>query len=327
MLTAFNYYEPEEESRIQTGMKETSLFEQEMNVAERFTRIHYKAPAGRTKCVVCGSNKILEFYEKWGVKYLRCSDCYSIMADVQEEDVEEYTHLKEMRDIRLSDESQRIGSECLQNRWKELLYWLQYRTFRYCGRNTNFSILDYGNRWKGLSQLLQESALCGKYELRDSILIDREQDEDAKAEPADLILALDYIQQKIKPIQFFREVHNNLKKDGLFILGVKAGSGFDILTLRGNNKNTFPYEHILMPSKEGISVMLVQTGFELLEFTTPGTFDLNYVKANKDGVAEDDYFMRYFLETATPGAEADFQRFIQKRGLSSYAQVIARRMD
>lgn len=56
--------------------------------------------------------------------------------------------------------------------------------------------------------------------------------------------------------------------------------------------------------------MLAQTGFELLEFTTPGTFDLNYVKANKDGLAE-----------------ADFQRFIPKSGLSSYAQVIARRMD
>lgn len=327
MLTAFNYYEPEEENRIQKGMKETFLFEQELKVAERFTMTHAKASAGRTNCVICGSNKLLKFYEKWGVEYLRCTDCYSIMADVQEEDVAEYIQLKEMREIRLSDENQRIGSESRRQRWVELLDWLRYRTFRYCGRNTNFSILDYGTRWKGLSQLLQESTLCGKYELQDSILVDREQDKGGAIEPVDIILALDYIQQKIKPVQFFREAHDNLKKDGLFILGVKVGSGFDILTLRENNKSTFPYEHVLMPSKEGIRIMLAQTGFELLEFTTPGTFDLNYVKANKDGLAGNDYFMQYFLKTATPSAEADFQRFIQKSGLSSYAQVIARRMD
>lgn len=327
MLTAFNYYEPEEENRIQKGMKETPLFEQELKVAERFTKIHAKAPVGGANCIVCGSNKLLKFYEKWGVEYLRCADCYSIVADVQEEDVEEYIHLQEMREIRLNDENQRIGSESRQQRWTELLDWLRFRTFRYCGRNTNFSILDYGTRWRGLSQLIQESALCGKYELRDSILADGEQDNGGGVEPVDIILALDYIQQKIKPVQFFQEAHENLKKSGLFVLGVKVGSGFDILTLRENNKNTFPYEHVLMPSKEGISIMLAQTGFELLEFTTPGTFDLNYVKANKDGLAEDDYFMQYFLKTATPSVEADFQRFIQKSGLSSYAQVIARRMD
>lgn len=327
MLTAFNYYELEEENRIQKGMKENPLFEQELKVAERFTRIHKKKTVRMTNCVVCGSNKLLGFYEKWGVDYFRCADCYSIMADVREEDVTEYAHLKEMKEIRLSDENQRIGSESRQQRWEELLDWLRYRTFRYCGRNTDFKILDYGNRWQGLSQLLQKSTLCGEYGLRDSILAGGEPEESTLLEPADIILALDYIQQKVRPVQFFREVHNNLKNGGLFILGVKAGSGFDILTLRGNNKNIFPYEHVLMPSREGISIMLAQTGFELLEFTTPGTFDLNYVKANKEGLAEDDYFMQYFLKTATPSAEADFQRFIQKSGLSSYAQVIARRMD
>lgn len=327
MLTAFNYYEPEEENRIQRRMKENSFFEQELKVAENFSKIHAKNSTGRTSCVVCGSNKLLRFYEKWGVEYLRCEDCASIMANVREEDVEEYVHLKELKKIRLSDENQRIGSENRQQRWEELLDWLRYRTFRYCGRNTGFSILDYGNRWKGLSQLLQRSTLCEKYELRDSILVDEKQEESIMPEPVDIILALDYIQQKVKPVQLFREIHNKLKKGGLFILGVKAGSGFDILTLRENNKNIFPYEHVLMPSKEGISIMLAQTGFELLEFTTPGTFDLNYVKANKEGLAENDYFMQYFLKTATPSAEADFQRFIQKSGLSSYAQVVARRMD
>ena len=66
---------------------------------------------------------------------------------------------------------------------------------------------------------------------------------------------------------------------------------------------------------------------ELLEFTTPGTFDINYVKANQDGIDREYYFIRYFLAAASPTVQAEFQRFIQKAGMSSYAQIIARRLD
>lgn len=326
MLTAFNYYEPEEENRIQKGMKENPFFEQELHTAETFARNHPKILPPKERCIVCGSNKLHKFYEKWGIKYLRCEECYSIMADVAEEDVAEYVQSDILNAIRLSEEYQSNGLENRRQRWEEFLDWLRYRIFRYCGKNTGFSVLDYGTRWKGLEELLRESDLCENYELRDSILTDTTCRQ-TLSQPADIVLALDYIQQKTKPVQFFRKVHNDLKKGGLFVLGTKVGSGFDILTLRENNRNVFPYEHVLMPSREGIGILLSQTGFELLEFTTPGSFDLNYVKSNRNGLAEDDYFMRYFLETATPSAEAEFQRFIQKCGLSSYAQAIARRMD
>ena len=327
MLTAFNYYEPEEECRIQKEMKMTPFFAQELEVAEKFARSHPSSCDTRNQCVVCGSNKVSYFYEKWGVRYLRCTDCYSVMADVKEEDIREYVRLKELKEIRLSEEYQENGTESRQQKWEEFLDWLKYRTYRYCGKNTGFSILDYGTRWEGLKRFLQESDLCETYELWDSILRDAKQGAIIRENSVDIILALDYIQQKIRPVHFFREAHNHLKKGGLLILGTKVGSGFDILSLRENNRNVFPYEHILMPSREGIEILFTQAGFELLEFTTPGTFDLNYVKANKDGLAPDDYFIKYFLNTATVSAEAEFQRFIQKCGLSSYAQVIARRID
>ena len=320
MLTAYNYYEPEEESRVQKGMKENPYFEQELRIAEQFSRNHFKHSV-RSKCVVCGG-QLSAFYEKWGIRYLRCEDCCSIVADVEENDIDAYTQLDELKAIRLSNQYQEDGIINRQMRWEELLEWLKFRTFRYCGKNSDFAVLDYGTRWQGSVHLFQETDFCKSYQLRDSILNDVVKISDAD-KPVDVILALDYLQQKIRPVPFFREVYSNLKKDGLFVLGVKVGSGFDILALRENNKNIFPYEHILMPSREGISILLAQTGFELLEFTTPGTFDLNYVKANQDGLADDDYFMK----TATPSAEANFQRFIQKSGLSSYAQIIARRID
>ena len=125
----------------------------------------------------------------------------------------------------------------------------------------------------------------------------------------------------------FREFHDCLRPKGLLVLSTKAGSGLDVLLLRGNNGNVFPYEHVLMPSREGLQILLEDAGMELLEFTTPGTFDVNYVRTNKAGIAREDCFMRYFLDTASPNAEAEFQRFIQRAGLSSYAQIVARRKD
>ena len=62
----------------------------------------------------------------------------------------------------------------------------------------------------------------------------------------------------------------------------------------------------------------------MLVITTPGTFDWNYVKSNRDKILEKEYFLKYFVETLTPNMEAEFQRFLQQSGMSSYAQVVAR---
>ena len=70
--------------------------------------------------------------------------------------------------------------------------------------------------------------------------------------------------------------------------------------------------------------MLEEAGFEMLEITTPGTFDWNFVKTNSAGISEKEYFLRYFMNTATPNMEAEFQRFLQQSGMSSYAQVVAK---
>jgi hypothetical protein len=321
MLTAFNYYEPEEENRIRKGIKESDSFGKEIEIAKKFSYAHPSNGIIK-ECPVCGGNHIGGFYEKWGVQYLRCQKCYSVFADVAEDDVYRYIDNPELVGIRTNTEYQDKNTESRQSRWEEQLDWLRFRTFRYFGKNKGFSVIDYGSRWNGWIDMLQESGFCREYELRKSIL-EKETD---RVESADIVLALDYMQTEIKPMDFFKLVYGRLKTDGLFIISTKVGSGFDILTLRGNNRNVFPYEHVMLPSKEGIKSLLSQTGFELLEMTTPGTFDVNFVRDNVDGLAQDDYFMRYLLTTATPSDEAEFQRFIQKAGLSSYAQVIAKKV-
>lgn len=324
MLTAFNYYDPEEENRIRRGFKESSFFQRERDIAEKFSVAHPRRGEAMEHCPICDSKDISLLFEKWGIRYLRCGKCYSILADVDPEAVKEYTELDELRKLRLFPEFQKEGAAVRRRRWEEIIDWLRFRVYRYCGKKEGLSVIHYGNRWKAFREMLESSGLCGSYRLKNSILSTEDEEEPGRA---DLLLSLDDIQQRTNPREIFRGIRDILRPNGLFILSTKMGSGLDVLVLRGKNGNVFPYEHVLMPSKEGLQILLEDAGMELLEFTTPGTFDINYVRENREQIPKEEYFIRYFLDTASPNAEAEFQRFIQRAGLSSYGQIVARKKD
>lgn len=336
MLAAFNYYDPEEENRIRNEIKNSQLFDKEIEMARKFAELHNPSIDSKSTmigdekvcCPICKSKHVNLFYEKWNVKYLRCDSCYSIFADVDENTEQEYRQLHDMIELRISKEYQEKAAISRKQMWNELLDWLKFRTYRYLGENTNLTIVDYGTRYYGLIDLLKKSDMCGKYELRDSILkfaeCDSYNNQLYGEKQADVVLCLDYIQHENDPIQLLRRIKLDLKQEGILFLSTRAGSGFDILALRENNRNVFPYEHIMMPSKEGLKILLEKAGYEMLEITTPGTFDWNYVKSNRNKISGKEYFLKYLVETLSPNMEAEFQRFLQQSGMSSYAQVVAR---
>mgnify|MGYP003816250769 CR=1 FL=1 len=139
------------------------------------------------------------------------------------------------------------------------------------------------------------------------------------------MLYLNKIQQSIDPVEDLRALHDSMKEDGLLFLSTRVGTGFDILTLQQNITNVFPYEHVLLLSKEGLQMVLSKAGFRVLEISTPGLLDLQYVLDNREGIEKNNLFIRYLIETADSNTLTEFQRFLQKGGLSSYAQVIAAR--
>ena len=322
MLTAFSYYDPEEENRIQQGMKNTVFFEREREIAHRFAILHQGKWRGT--CPACGQEVAWPIFERDGVAYERCRECGSLFAAVKDADVAAYFAQEDLRSLRCSDEYQENSTESRSRRWDDILDWLNFRTFRYLGHNEGLSIVDYGNRWQGFAERIRSANFCASYFSRDSLL-ERKGSEPPVVGSVDIVLAMNYLESLPEPKCFFAEAKELLSAKGLLIFSIKAGNGFEILKLRGNNPNLLPYEHNFLPSRAGIERLLERTGFELLEYTTPGTFDLNYVINNEDKLGEHDYFIRYFLEHATSNAKAEFQRFLQRSGMSSYAQLIARK--
>ena len=316
MLKAYDYAEVKPNT---TELQNAGLFNKEKSAALRFVLAN-PSHKEEKKCPVCGSAHTRYIFSRWDVNYLFCEDCCSIYVPIEDELISKYLELEEMRNIRISDEYQQQAELRRADIWDELVMWAQYRIYRYLGKNTGLDVIDYGNRYKGSVERFRQSGICGKYELKNSILPVKTE----KVDKADVILYMNQLQHETNPAATLTKLRDSLKEDGILILNTRLGSGFDILTLKGGMDSIFPYEHIMLPSRKGLEKILQDAGFELLEITTPGTRDMESVLRNKDRIEDGNFFVKYLLNTADKSVLSDFQQFLQKSGLSSFAQVVAK---
>lgn len=316
MLRAYDYSEPRRQT---TEIQNAELFRREKAGALKFV-LSNLVKTKRTECPVCGSKHTKFIFSRWDVDYLFCDECYSIFVPIDEETIQQYLNIEEMKELRISDDYQKQAEYRRGEIWDEMVMWAQFRIYRYLGKNKNLDVIDYGNRYLGSIERFRKSELCGRYELRDSIM----QMETEKLLSADVILYMNQMQHEVNPVLTLQKLKPYLKEDGILIVNTRIGSGFDILTLKGNMDSIFPYEHIMLPSKKGLEMILEKAGFELLEITTPGTRDMESVLCNQERIEESNFFVKYLLRTADKTILADFQQFLQKSGLSSFAQAVAR---
>lgn len=316
MLKAYDYAEIKHETQ---SLQHTGLFNREKGAALEFVLSHPNTKSTK-KCPICGSEHTQFIFSRWDVNYFFCDDCYSIYVPVEKELIQKYLELETMKIIRISDEYQEQAELRRADIWDEFILWAKFRIYRYLGKNTDLDIIDYGNRYMGFVERFQESGMCNNYELRNSILAT----ETDKLEKADVILYLNQLQHEVDPVSTLCRLKDDLKDEGILILNTRLGSGFDILTLKGEMDSLFPYEHIMLPSRRGLEQILDNAGFELLEITTPGTRDMESVLRNQDRIEEGNFFVKYLLKTADKATLADFQQFLQKSGLSSFAQIVAK---
>ena len=111
----------------------------------------------------------------------------------------------------------------------------------------------------------------------------------------------------------------------MLVATCRAGSGFDVLTLRERAESIFPLDHLFLPSPRGIQQLLQQAGFEVLEITTPGLLDMQYIKIAAAHIPGDQFFQRYLLQMMDGPFFESMQGFLQRNNLSSHLRCVARR--
>jgi SAM-dependent methyltransferase len=316
MLSAYSFTESE---RLNQRLNDNMFFKLERELAAEFVKQNpLSGDEDSTRpCPLCGTENTEPFATIEGVPYLRCPSCWSVFIPANQHVVDEYRMYNPIVTLHSSDEYQEVARVKRDRMWKELCFWLQFRTARYMGLDNSLSIFDIGNRYEGLKE--QIKPLFKKYESFGTI--------ENVTEKADILLFFTQIQYYTKPSDTLAKLGNALNPNGLLYLSARVGNGFDVLTLKGATDTIYPYEHTLLPSIDGLRAALERAGFEVLEITSPGSLDTLYVMENIDRRSDGSLFLRYLSEKLDAKMINEFQSFLQKANLSSHARIVSRKRE
>ena len=144
-----------------------------------------------------------------------------------------------------------------------------------------------------------------------------------------VISAFEKLEHLFSPFHFLDEACRKLAPGGLVFFTTRTISGFDLQVLWDKAPYIFVPEHLNLLSIKGIKLLVERLGLELLEISTPGQLDLEFVMraAEQDPTIPLPRFVEYLIEQRDALAHADFQAFLQKHRMSSHVRVAARRPD
>lgn len=314
MLKAYDYVE---NSMDRTAIQDSARFNEELKLAKNTVeRVLQMEMTDAPVCPGCQSTNVSFFFEKWGVSYLRCETCGTIFVQVGKDTLEAYQTDTALTQFRNSEEYQEEARQKRQLSWQELVDWIVFRSYRYHGKKDGLHVVTGGDRHLGFAERIKDSAICKTYTLL----------KDAQPGQAEIALSFNLLQQTNAPREHLTALNRALQQHGLLFLSARIGTGFDILALKEYSQ-IYPYEYVSLLSKAALEKSLEVTGFELLDFSTPGSMDVSYVRKKQAYIAAEESFIRTLMRECDERSLGEFQRFLQKSGMSSYAHIVAKKVE
>ncbi len=317
-------YEFVDSSIIEANIHPGSIYAREQELARLFVSNMVREER-IDPCPVCGAVRVDTFFKKWGLPYALCPDTWSLgLAALPGDKVlKEYFNSSELACFRASEEFQKHVSNTRKELWDTLVEWIEGRARRYMGMD-KYSVIDWGCKSPYWLEYLNQAAFVSNLHIVDSLPPVEESPSDS---PVDIICLFDVVQRTDNPQKLFNEVAGMLRPGGMLVISCRSGSGFDILTLRENSESIFPLEHVCLPSPKGMKLLIENAGLEVLELTTPGLLDVQFLKNSVEPISHNQYFQRYLLEQCNNAVLERFQSFLQQNNLSSYLRAVARKPE
>ncbi len=143
---------------------------------------------------------------------------------------------------------------------------------------------------------------------------------------AEAVVMLESLDRVDDPRGLLRGASNRLTEGGLLFVTALVASGFDLEVLGLRSRYLYPPDRTNCFSLRGLRQLLENEGFRMLEVSTPGVLDVQIVQAHlqADPALELSRFERQIAES-DPETGAEFQSFLQRRALSSFARLVARK--
>jgi len=174
--------------------------------------------------------------------------------------------------------------------------------------------------------ILRESALCRDVVTADEMALANGLPDARSGPMAQAAVLLESLDRVNDPAGLLRGVAGRLEESGLLFVTALVASGFDLSVLGLKNLYLYPPDRTNCFSLQGLSQLLERSGFDLVEMSTPGVLDIQIVRAHlaRDQGVPLSAFERQLVEMDEEG-QAALQAFLQQRGLSSFARIVARR--
>jgi len=281
------------------------------------------------QCAACGGKDIYGYFDVWGHTYDRCGTCASVFLNPQPSQSRYQTAFYD------SPVSAFINSPAFQDQYRSRFEKairpllsdviqtsknLSMRVLEVLGRNLH--VLNYLNDQQKVREYFRFGATL-RDETNQSISVSGLHEIEDNS--CDLILLLMSIEHLYSPHEMLPVLSRKLSSEGYMLILARLGSGIDVQVLRGNNPYILPLEHMYLFSVEGFEHLCEKSSLEILELSTPGLLDIQYLqKYYEKHPGENDFFQYFFVHRSLEDRRR-FQHFIQEARLSSALKLICKR--
>jgi hypothetical protein len=144
--------------------------------------------------------------------------------------------------------------------------------------------------------------------------------------PSDIFLAFDILDRCVDTDALFSAAKKILGPEGLFVGSTTLISGFDLQVLWDRSESIYPPDRMNLLSIEGLKALYERHGFEALEFSTPGMFDVEIVRRAVQDAPQEEWprFIQYLVENRDEEALHSLQEYLQRYRLSSFGRIVLR---
>lgn len=294
-------------------------------------------------CPACSNTRRKKAFTKYGLDYVECTNCNTLYVSPRPQKKNINRYFKESKAIEFWYNS--IVKKTLKNRIehqsKPRATWIVNLTEEYFDTPHTFvsiSPISLGfleeinslNIFKRKVILDPYTSISQTYSGKKGFeIIDKYSIDNNYGLNANVVSAFGYIDRVYNPQEFLKDTKEMLSENGLLFLTTSTISGFDLQVLWQNSKSIFPPDRINLFSIEGLTQMLENNSFEIIELSTPGQLDVELVKNAmvKNNEIEVPRFVKYLLNNRDEEAHHCFQQFLQQFKLSSHVRVAARKIE
>ncbi len=146
-------------------------------------------------------------------------------------------------------------------------------------------------------------------------------------EGLDFVTAFDALDRAPDVPALVAAVRATLKPGGLFFVTAPSISGFDLQVLWDRSPTITPPDKLNVLSMDGLSRLFRAPDWKLIELSTPGMFDVENVRQAMLATPGADWprGVREIVLQRDEAARLEFQEYLQRHRLASFARLVAER--